>query len=247
GARRWRWRREERSVDFPVHVWIRGWWTGMSTLRCPPGRVPRGLAFCRPRRAEGPSHRSGMARPYRASTIGVSVNLGRWPRLVLGAPLALKAAGREMRRGLGICRIPVRRGCLVGMGSSCAPTGRHDGGGWRPGASRGSAPGCPLGPRWGRAVRVNLCEIPCGISGQGAPESALPPDSEGVSGRAPKYGGQRGIRTLGAVLAHTRFPSVRIRPLCHLSVIGLPWEVTGVGYPGTGGVQGKERGGVTFR
>ena len=97
------------------------------------------------------------------------------------------------------------------------------------------------------AVRVNLCEIPCGISGPGAPESALPPDSEGVSGRAPKHGGQRGIRTLGAVLAHTRFPSVRIRPLCHLSVIGLPWEVTGVGYPGTGGVQGKERGGVTFR
>ena len=46
GARRWRWRREERSVDFPVHVWIRVWWTGMSTLRCPPGRVPRGLAFC---------------------------------------------------------------------------------------------------------------------------------------------------------------------------------------------------------
>jgi len=33
-------------VDFPVHVWIRVWWTGMSPLRCPPGRVPRGLAFC---------------------------------------------------------------------------------------------------------------------------------------------------------------------------------------------------------
>jgi hypothetical protein len=56
-----------------------------------------------------------------------------------------------------------------------------------------------LGPRGGRAVRVNLCEIPCGISGPGAPESALPVDSKGVSGRAPKHGGEGGIRTHGTL------------------------------------------------
>jgi len=55
------------------------------------------------RRAEGPSHRSGMARPYRASGIGVFDDLGRWPRLVWGAPLALEAGGTE--RGLSSPRL----------------------------------------------------------------------------------------------------------------------------------------------
>ena len=30
-------------------------------------------------------------------------------------------------------------------------------------------------------------------------------------------GGERGIRTLGTLLEHTRFPSVRLKPLGHLS------------------------------
>ena len=34
-----------------------------------------------------------------------------------------------------------------------------------------------------------------------------------------KNGGERGIRTLGTVLPHTRFPSERLKPLSHLSDI----------------------------
>lgn len=32
--------------------------------------------------------------------------------------------------------------------------------------------------------------------------------------------GKRGIRTLGELLAHTRFPIVRLKPLGHLSKLG---------------------------
>jgi hypothetical protein len=42
-------------------------------------------------------------------------NLGRWPRLVWGAPLALEAPGGSMRNGLGIC---ARRGLGICAHSS---------------------------------------------------------------------------------------------------------------------------------
>ena len=42
-----------------------------------------------------------------------------------------------------------------------------------------------------------------------------------------KYGGERGIRTPDSLLDYSRFPGVRIKPLCHLST---GWEtVTGHG------------------
>jgi len=66
----------------------------------PTAQVPVRSHF---RRAEGPSHRSGMGRPYRASGICVFDDLGRWPRLVWSAPLALEAGGTE--RGLSSPRL----------------------------------------------------------------------------------------------------------------------------------------------
>jgi hypothetical protein len=68
-----------------------------------PGPTAQVSGLCHFRRAEGPSHRSGMDRPYRASGIGVFDDLGRWPRLVWSAPLALEAGGTE--RGLSSPRL----------------------------------------------------------------------------------------------------------------------------------------------
>ena len=47
-----------------------------------------------------------MVRPYRALRGWCAGNLGRWPRLVGGAPLALAGPGGPVRRGLAFCHIP---------------------------------------------------------------------------------------------------------------------------------------------
>ena len=52
--------------------------------------------------------------------------------------------------------------------------------------------------------------------------------------------GERGIRTLGTLLGHTRFPSVRLQPLGHLSTKRIQTD-TAV-YSGEGGIRTHGRG-----
>jgi hypothetical protein len=108
------WRREQRSVEFPVHAFFNQrtgqlrhrscaktsgllWLPGICAPRAngpgsyQPGPTAQVSGSSHPRRAEGPSHRSGMERPYRASGFVLPAILGRWPRLVWSAPLALRA------------------------------------------------------------------------------------------------------------------------------------------------------------
>src|SRR5579871_4471344 len=49
--------------------------------------------------------------------------------------------------------------------------------------------------------------------------SGVKPDTLGVPSLF-RNGGETGIRTLGTLLTHTRFPSVRLKPLGHLSRAG---------------------------